>query len=329
MTFRLGYHIPFFNHDVPPAELFPRLVAQARAAEAAGFDLLTVMDHLVQPPLVGAPDEPILEAYTTLAALAGATERIHLATMVTSNTYRNPAVLAKIVTTLDVISGGRAALGLGAGWFELEHQMYGIEFGSAAARIGRLAEALDIIVPMLRGKRPTAQGTWYRAESAVNEPRMRDDLPVLIGGSGERKTFALAALHADHLNILCVPDELPRKMAAVRARCAEIGRDPGSLPVSFAAPMIIDADGDEARRRLREFMLKSGTDIDELTDAERAAATGRFFVGSPGEISARLRAEVLEHGITGLAVNLVADGDDPRTIELAGRTLAPLMGRLG
>jgi F420-dependent oxidoreductase-like protein len=322
MSFRLSYQIPFFNHAVPVIELFPLIAAQAQAAEAAGFDMITVMDHLCQPPLVGRPEEPILEAYTTLAALSAVTQRVLLSVMVTSNTYRNPAVLAKTVTTLDVVSGGRAVLGIGAGWFELEHSMYGLAFDD---RFDRLAEALEIIVPMLRGERPDFEGKWYRSRAAVNEPRIWNDLPVLIGGGGERKTFSLAARHADYVNILSSVSELPGKVAAVRARCIEAGRDPESLSISFATPMMIDEDGDLARRQLRDFVLRSGIDLDDLTDRERAVATDRYFVGSPDEVSARVQAKVLDCGVTGLAVNLLAKGDDLGTIRLAGQSLAPLI----
>ena len=134
-------------------------------------------------------------------------------------------MLAKAVTTLDVVSGGRAVLGIGAGWFELEHQQLGFEFGTFTERFARLDEALQIIEPMLRGRRPSVDGAWYHAENAMNEPRIRDDLPIMLGGGGERKTFGLAARYADHLNIICDPADLPRKLEALDQRCAEVGRD--------------------------------------------------------------------------------------------------------
>ena len=132
----------------PPADLFPTVVRQAQEAEASGFDTVLVMDHFYQLPTLGEPDEPMLEAYTALGALASATEKIQLSTLVTGNTYRNPTLLAKAVTTLDVVSGGRAILGIGAGWFELEHQQLGFEFGTFTDRFDRLEEALQIIVPI-------------------------------------------------------------------------------------------------------------------------------------------------------------------------------------
>lgn len=322
MSIRLGYHKPYFSHAESPAALFPAVVAQAKEAEAAGFDLVTVMDHFYQLPNFGRPDEPMLEAYSTLAALAMATERIQLSAMVTGNTYRNPTLLAKAVTTLDMISGGRAVLGIGAGWYELEHRELGFEFGSFAERFERLGEALEIIEPMLRGKRPTVKGRWYQCENAANEPRFRDDLPILLGGGGERKTFGFAARYAAHLNIICTPEELPRKLAAVRARCDEAGRDPDTLDVTYMCSVVIDEDGDRAREVQRAFVER----LVHLPEQGRAAVLERQFAGSPAEVAAQLEARVLVHGIRGLTISMPANGHQPGIIALAGRTLLPLLG---
>jgi F420-dependent oxidoreductase-like protein len=284
------------------------------------------MDHFYQLPGLGAPDEPMLEAYSTLSALATATSRIQLSALVTGNTYRNPPMLAKTVTTLDVVSGGRAVLGIGAGWFQLEHQQFGWEFGTFTDRFERLDEALQIIVPMLRGERPTFDGKWYHTESAINEPRMRDDLPVLLGGSGEKKTFALAARYAQHLNIICEPAELPRKLDALEQRCAEAGRDRSTLETSFLAFVMIDENGDRAREQQRDFMQGLGVDLDALSADERAAATARHFVGDPDTVAADLQARVLDPGVDGLIVNLVTNGHQPGAVDLAGRTLSKLLG---
>jgi F420-dependent oxidoreductase-like protein len=325
MSIRLGYHQPYFSHARTPAELFPAVIAQARAAEAAGFDLITVMDHFYQLPHFGAPDEPMLEAYTALGALALATERIQLSAMVTGNTYRNPTLLAKAVSTLDVISGGRAVLGIGAGWYELEHQQLGFEFGTFTERFERLAEALQIIEPMLRGQRPTVAGKWYRCENAANEPRLRDDLPILLGGGGERKTFALAARHAAHLNIICAPAELPRKMDAVRQRCAEVGRDPDTLDTTYMCSVILDRDGDRARALQHADFARRGIDLAALSEAERAMVVARQFVGDPDEVAAQLRERVLAHGVGGVTLSMVVNGHEPGVLELAGRALRPLV----
>ena len=318
--------MPNFSYSGPVRELFPTVVRQAREAESAGFDAAFVMDHFYQLPGLGAPDEPMLEAYTALGALATATSRIQLSALVTGNTYRNPPMLAKTVSTLDVASGGRAVLGIGAGWFELEHRQFGWEFGTFTERFERLDEALQIIVPMLRGERPTFDGRWYHTESAINEPRIRDDLPILLGGSGERKTFALAARFAQHLNIICDPAELPRKLVALDERCAEAGRDRSSLETSFLAFVIMDESGDRARRLQRDVMRSAGVDLDAMSDEQRTAATARQFVGDPDDVAADLQARVLEPGVDGLIINMVANGHEPGVVDLAGRTLRKLVG---
>ncbi|ERN45977.1 LLM class F420-dependent oxidoreductase [Prescottella equi] len=325
MGIRLGYQIPNFSYSTPVRDLFPTVITQAREAEAAGFDAVFVMDHFYQLPGIGEPDEPMLEAYTSLAGIATATESIQLSALVTGNTYRNPAMLAKTVSALDVVSGGRAVLGIGAGWFELEHQQLGFEFGTFTDRFERLDEALQIIAPMLHGERPTFEGKWYRVENAVNEPRIRNDLPILLGGGGEKKTFGLAARYADHLNIIANAVELPRKLEALAQRCEEAGRDRSTLETSFLAFVMIDEDGDKARAMQREFLLARGIDLSALSVAERAVATDRQFVGSPDEVAEQIKTRVLDTGIDGVIVNLVANGHQPGIVELAGRTLGPLV----
>ncbi|WP_433599213.1 LLM class F420-dependent oxidoreductase [Nocardia sp. CA-135953] len=321
--------MPSFSHAASARELFPSVIAQARAAEAAGFDAAFVMDHFYQLPTIGAPDEPMLEAYTALGALATATERIQLSTLVTGNTYRNPAMLAKTVTTLDVISGGRAVLGIGAGWFGLEHTGYGYEFGTFTDRFERLEEALGIIVPMLHGEHPTVDGKWYHTQEALNEPRIRDDLPIMLGGGGEKKTFALAARYADHINMICNASELPRKIEALHARCEEIGRDPKTLETSYLGYMIIDEDGDRARKLHAEMLAKQAEqDMSGLsTPALRQGQTDRHFVGDPDDIAEQIQRRVLDQGVHGLIVNMVTNGHQPGILELAGQTLSPLVHR--
>ncbi|MFE9575876.1 LLM class F420-dependent oxidoreductase [Nocardia sp. NPDC006044] len=326
MSIRLGYQMPNFSYGQPVSELFPTVVAQAREAEAAGFDTVFVMDHFYQLPGLGEPGDPMLEAYTTLSGIAASTERIQLSALVTGNTYRNPALTAKTVTTLDLVSAGRAVLGIGAGWFELEHQSYGFEFGTFTDRFERLDEALRIIRPMLRGEPVTFDGKWYHTDHAINEPRLRDDLPILLGGSGEKKTFALAARFADHLNIICNASELPKKMAALHQRCAEVGRDPSTLEVSYLCFLMVDEDGDQARKEQRDLLRGIGVDVDALSDEERAQSIAdRQFVGSPDEVAEQLQSRVLDQGVQGIIVNMVTNGHRPGAVDLAGRTLAPLV----
>lgn len=329
MSIRLGYQIPNFSYGTPVDQLFPIVVAQARAAEAAGFDALFVMDHFYQLPGIGSPDQPMLESYTTLSALSGVTERIQLSALVTGNTYRNPAMLAKTVTALDVVSGGRAVLGIGAGWFELEHRQLGFEFGTVGERLARLAESLSIVAPMLRGERPTVDGRWYRTETAINEPRLRDDIPILLGGGGEKKTFGLAARYAQHLNIICTPDELPRKLAALDERCAEVGRDRSTIETSFLVTGVIAESGDDARKAQREHLLRTGVDLDALAPERRKAMESRMFVGTPDDVAADLQARVLDTGVDGMIINLIANGHEPGIVELAGSTLRRLVPEAG
>ena len=326
MSIRLGYQIPNFTYGGPTTDLFPTVVAQAREAEAAGFDTVLVMDHFYQLPGIGTPDEPMLEAYTALGALATATERVQLSTLVTGNTYRQPTLLAKAVTTLDVVSGGRAVLGIGAGWFELEHHQLGFEFGTFTERFQRLDEALQIIAPMLRGDRPSVEGAWYRTDNAINEPRVRDDLPIMLGGGGEKKTFGLAARFADHLNIICDPAELPRKLDAVAERCAEIGRDRTTLETSSLVFAMVDENGDNARAMQRDYLRKVGTDPDTLSDEQFRAATARHFVGTPDDVADDLQRRVLDPGVDGIIVNLVPNGHRPGVVSMVGDMLRKLLG---
>ncbi|MGZ5395150.1 MAG: LLM class F420-dependent oxidoreductase, partial [Mycobacterium sp.] len=245
MAIKLGLQIPNFSYGTGVTELFPTVIAQAQEAEAAGFDSVFVMDHFYQLPGLGTPDQPMLEAYTALGALATATNRVQLGTLVTGNTYRNPTLLAKAITTLDVISQGRAVLGIGTGWFELEHDQLGYEFGTFTDRFNKLGEALLIILPMLSGERPTFSGKYYRTVEAMANPRFRDHIPLMIGGSGEKKTIPLAAKHFDHLNIITGFDQLRHKVDVVKQNCEQIGRDPATLETSMLVMALINENATE------------------------------------------------------------------------------------
>ena len=226
-----GYHMPNFTFSgVPPERTFDRVVELACAAEAAGFSQVTVMDHLYQIRGVGPETDPMLEAYTTLGALAARTSKVRLGTMVTGVTYRNPAMLAKQITTLDVISHGRAMLGIGAAWNEDEHRGYGFEFPPIRERMDRLEEALAIAKAMFTQERPSFQGTQYRIDGALNFPRplQRGGPPIMVGGGGEQRTLRIAAKFADMTHWFALPmDQLQRKTEILARYCEEVGRDPG------------------------------------------------------------------------------------------------------
>ena len=312
MTIRLGYQIPNFTYPNTPVErLFDTVVAQAREAEASGFDTVLVMDHFYQLPGLGALENAMLECYTTLGALATATSSIQLSALVTGNTYRNPAMLAKTVTTLDVVSGGRAILGIGAGWFAQEHHEYGYDFGTFTDRFEKLEEALQIIGPMLRGERPTFSGKHYRVTNALNNPRIRPTIPIMLGGSGETKTFRMAAQYADHMNIICNREDLPHKLAALRQRCEEAGRDPATLATSYLAFV---------------FMTENEAQAAAVLDQMPAQQRSRLFAGTPERVAESLKTDVLDQGIGGLTVNMVFNGHEPGMVALAGKTLRPLLG---
>lgn len=312
MTIRLGYQIPNFTYpDTPDDQLFDVVVAQAREAEASGFDTVLVMDHFYQLPGLGTPDQPMLECYTALGALAGVTSRVQLSALVTGNTYRNPPMLAKCVTTLDVVSKGRAILGIGAGWFEREHDDYGYEFGTFTDRFERLEESLNIIAPMLRGENPSHSGKWYTVKNAMNNPRVRPTIPIMLGGSGEKKTFRLAALFADHLNIICARPDIPRKVAALRQRCDEVGRDPETLPTSLLTSVVV---------------AETEAEVDALLEHVPPNMRERLVAGTPDRVAEILQKEVLDQGIGGLTINMPLAGHRPGTVTLAGETLKPLVG---
>ncbi|MBV9513655.1 MAG: LLM class F420-dependent oxidoreductase [Mycobacteriaceae bacterium] len=303
MTIRLGFQIPNFSYGTPVSELFPTVIRQAREAEEGGFDAVFVMDHFYQLPMLGTPDQPMLEAYTALGALATATRRVQLGTMVTGNTYRNPTLLAKIITTLDVVSGGRAILGIGTGWFELEHEQLGFEFGTFADRFDRLEEALQIIVPMIRGERPTFSGAWYHTKEAMAEPRLRNHIPLLIGGRGEKKTFRLAAQHFDHINVIAGFDELPHKVAVLKQRCEEAGRDPATLETSMLVTAVVED--------------KASADMIPSEMSQRAV------VGSPESIAEQIKTKVLDAGIGGVVINVPIYS--PGIVAKTGEALKPLV----
>jgi F420-dependent oxidoreductase-like protein len=322
MSIRLGYQIPNFTYpDTTPAELFRAVAAQAKAAERSGFDTVFVMDHFYQLPGIGPAEHEMLECYTTLGGLASVTSTIQLSALVTGNTYRNPAMLAKTVTTLDVVSAGRAILGIGAGWFEKEHVGYGYEFGTFTDRFERLEEALDIIAPMLRGEHPTFDGKWYRSHEALNNPRVRDDLPIMLGGQGERKTFRLAALHAQHLNIICDREVLATKLEAVDARCSEVGRERSTLETSYLAFVFMAEDDASAKKMHRAALGGRGIDLERLDPRQAAQVTSRHFVGSPESVAAELKEAVIDKGVDGVIINMMVNGHHPEVVEMAGGAL--------
>ena len=246
-----GYHMPSFSFgDIAPETRFDRYLEQALAAEAAGFTAVTVMDHFYQLGGIGSANEPMMEAYTTLGALAARTSAIQLATLVTGVTYRNPAVLAKMVTTLDVISKGRVLLGIGAAWHEQEHVGYGIDFPPIGERMDRLDEALTICRAMFTQERPSFTGRHYRIVEALNSPRpIQPGGPkILIGGGGERRTLRLVARHGDISHWWGGLEELKHKSEVLERHCEAEGRDFSTILRTAGAPIVLVKDEAQARQ---------------------------------------------------------------------------------
>jgi F420-dependent oxidoreductase-like protein len=311
---RLGYQIPNFTYpDSSPDQIFGIVVAQAKAAEAAGFDRVLLMDHFYQLPGLGAPGEPMLECYTMLAALAQHTSTVRLSSLVTGNTYRHPTLLAKSVTALDHVSGGRATLAIGAGWFELEHNSLGYEFGTFTDRFEKLEEALQIIIPMLKGETVSLQGKHYQVIDAVNSPSPISRVPIMIGGSGEKKTLRMVAQYADESNLGgCAVDEIPRKLDALAAHCERLGRDRSQVKVTKLVMCHVAPTTEQAESDLRATAAAKG-----WNDAVVEMAKGMLVYGDPDTVGEQLAA-TMATGIDGLTINLPANGHIPERIALLG-----------
>src|SRR3984885_6952210 len=227
---KVGLQIPDFSTPRGPEALGRELVTVARTAGAAGFDYIAVMDHFFQIPVVGPADMEMLEGYTTLGYLAACTSRAALLTLATGAFYREPGILAKIVTTLDVLSDGRAWLGIGAGWNEEESRGLGIPFHPVAERFERLEGALQICLQMWRGGEKPYQGKYYQLDRPLNSPQSltRPHPPVMICGGGEQKTLRLVAQYGDACNLFAGRDEA-KKLDGLRRHCGEPGRDYDSI----------------------------------------------------------------------------------------------------
>jgi len=315
---RLGLQIPSFElGGVAPETLFGKLVEIAQTAETSGFDALLVMDHLHQIPGVGPPEHRMLEGNTALAALAARTERLHLGLMVGSVTYRNPALHAKITTTLDVLSGGRAIHSLGAGWYEEEHVAYGYDFPPLKERFERLEDALQISRAMFTQERATVHGRHHRVDDVLNNPRpLRGNIPILVGGSGERKTLRLVAQYSDGCNVFGDPERIRHLMGVLDAHCEDVGRDPGEITRTRLGTLAIADTHEEAARRLAAWPDRANVDPERLKMV--------LTLGDPDEVGEQVQA-LLEAGLEGLIFHL-PNPQDLDAVALAGETLDRALG---
>ena len=310
----LGLQLPSFTFEgVPTDRMFERIAETANAAEASGFDSFWVMDHYHQIPNVGPATDPMLEAYTLLGAVAARTSSIHLGTMVTGVTYRNPAFLAKVVTTLDVVSAGRAVLGIGAAWNEEESRAYGYEWPPVAERFERLEDAIRICRAMFSQERSSYAGLHHRVDGALNVPQpVQPGGPrLLIGGSGERKTLRLVARYADMWNGFGDPAAIRHKIDVLERHCEAEGRDPAGIVKTRLGTIIVASAAEEAERR------KAAWQADKRI-ADDALAM-RLTWGDSEQIAERVRP-LLDAGIDGLIFNMPT-GSTPEDVERAGRAL--------
>jgi len=313
----LSLHMPNFNFPgVEPDGLFEHLAQIAQTAEESGFSSLTVMDHLHQIPNVGPRTNWMLEGNTILAGLAARTSRVSLGLLVAGVTYRNPALLAKMTTTLDIISGGRAILGLGAAWYEDEHDAYGFDFPPLKERFERLEEALRIARAMFTEEESSFDGRHYRTHNVLNNPRpLRGDIPIMVGGSGERKTLRLVAQYADACNIFGDVARFRHKLDVLERHCEDVGRDPDEITKTRMAQVYVAPTHEEAQRKVQAAVERG------LSEDRRQHMV---MAGDPDGI-AEQTAEFLDAGVEALTVSM-PDVHDLEQVALVGRTLGPLVG---
>ncbi len=313
-TVRVGLQIPNFTLGVPDADLFGAVAGLAVAAEDAGFESVWVMDHFFQLPALGGPSQPMLESYTLLGALAARTRTVRLGALVTGVTYRNPALLAKIVTTLDVVSRGRAMLGIGAAWYDVEHDGLGVAFPPVRERMDRLEEAVQVCRGMFREEHFSFDGSYYDTDDAWNVPRpvQPGGPPILIGGGGEQRTLRLVAQYADYCNITGDPDTIRHKVGVLREHCASVGRDPAEVTVSRLSTLVVTDSADETAAT-RDF----------LRNAVGEEALAGFNVGQEDEILTQC-AELTDAGVEYFIFNMPTSGVD--AVRRAGALFASPSG---
>jgi alkanesulfonate monooxygenase SsuD/methylene tetrahydromethanopterin reductase-like flavin-dependent oxidoreductase (luciferase family) len=286
---------------------WPSLLEAGVRADRLGYTSLWTWDHLY--PIVGSADGPIYEGWMTLAAWAQATEHVRIGLMVGANTFREPALTAKMATTLDHISGGRAILGIGGAWFETEHEAYGLEFGGGfPERLRWLGEALPIMRGMLHGERPTAAGPRYRAKAVRNDPPpIQERLPLLIGGGGEQVTLKLVARYGDANNVGGGIANVKRKEAILLQHCETVGRDPADIERTTGLGSVIIRDSRDEARRVQKAIFARNGNAELWTDQP---------VGTPEDVAERI-APFLEIGYRHLIAGFPAPHDEESMTRLA------------
>jgi F420-dependent oxidoreductase-like protein len=312
----LGLQIPNFNFpDVSEDQLFGKLAEISTTAESSGFDTVLVMDHLHQIRGVGPAENWMLEGNGILCGLAARTERVNLSLLVGATTYRNPALHAKLTTTLDVVSGGRAIHGIGAGWNVEEATAYGYDFPSLKVRFERLEDHLNIARAMFTGSPVTYEGEHHSIHDAYNNPQpIRGDIPIMIGGSGEKKTLRMVAQYADASNFFGDPERIRHLVGVLEGHCDRLGRDIGEITKTRLGTIVVAPTAEEAERKA------STTPMNEHVPPDRRAT---WTVGDPDSVAEQCR-ELLDAGVDGLIFNCPYV-HEPEMVQLIGETLSPLV----
>lgn len=294
---------------------WPSFRDAALAAEANGWDSVWTWDHLLA--IFGPWEQPILEGWTALAALGPITERVRLGLMVGANTFRNPGVTAKLVTTLDHVSDGRAVLGIGAAWFEREHDAFGIDFGaSPGGRLGWLDEAVMLLRRLLDGERVDHDGPRYTMRDALCEPRpVQAHLPILIGGSGRRKTLRTVAERGDAWNTSGSAEQITDALRTLERHCADVGRDVSTIEKTVSFHIVLRDDAAAADERTRELLTANDVAIDDF---------GGYIADTPTAVADELR-RYLDMGFETFIVRMPAPYD-PETIERMHEVAEALAG---
>ena len=321
---RMGLQIPNFTYPgVGTDQLFETIATTAVTAEANGFDSVFVMDHFFQLPMLGTPDQEMFEAYTLLSAIAARTSKVRLGAMVGGMTYRNPAFLAKTVSCLDVISNGRAIWGIGAGWFELEHDSYGFPFGTFTDRFEKLEEGVQIAKSMFVNHTTTFDGKWFQVKDAFNVPKpvQAGGPPILIGGSGEKKTLRMVAQYADACNVFGEPPAIRHLMEVLDGHCDRLGRDPATICRTRLGTLIVGRTMEEAEAKIPARL--GGAKLSDLPAEQQERLRAMFILGDPPAVQQRVQ-ELLDAGLDGIVFNMI-DSHDPEAVELAGEVLRPVL----
>ncbi|MBI3744747.1 MAG: LLM class F420-dependent oxidoreductase [Chloroflexi bacterium] len=320
MAVKFGLQIPSFTFPTRPKENVWNVGRElAVEAENHGFDSIWLMDHLFQIPVVAAETDPLLECWTGLAALAAATKRVRLGSMVAAAGFRNPAVLAKMTSTIDVVSNGRLIVGIGAGWCEWEHKAYGIDFPAIGVRMKKLEDSLNILKAMWTQERATYEGQYYQARGAVNSPKpvQKPHPPILIGGSGEKVTLRLCAQYAQAHNLGGgSPEQNAKTLQTLKEHCQKLGTDYNKILKTRLQPIMFAKDEKELQRKMEKYTPPGYPGQDRKKHLEQ-----RTLIGTGEQIAAQLQKYV-DIGIDYFIVSFW-DADDFENVRKVQKELMP------